>query len=216
MKTYIAYYRVSTQKQGFSGLGLEGQMEMVKQFVKDGNVVSQYTEVASRKKNERPELLKAIDECLRLDATLLIAKIDRLTSNYTLLETLRDKKVKFIACDNPSANELMIDIYVAISKHEIRQISERTKTALAAKKSRGFKLGGSTPEHCAYMRGLKGVKEVSEPVIQVLEREFSRGATLRTVASVLNTYGHRTHEGKEFTAVQVMRLRDRIKVKQGV
>ena len=142
-------YRVSTQKQGRSGLGLEGQETAVNQFAGQnrGGVLASYTEIETgTNKRERPELTKAIAHCRREGATLVIAKLDRLARNVHFVSGLMESGVEFVCCDNPTANRLTIHILAAVAEDEARRISERTKAALAAYKARGGVLGASRTE----------------------------------------------------------------------
>ena len=143
MKAFIAYYRVSTTKQGLSGLGLEGQRESVISYLKhfEGNLIREFVEVESGKKNNRPKLQEAMQECKKRKATLLIAKLDRLARNVHFISGLMEGGVEFVAVDNPHANRLMLHMLAAFAEHEREQISLRTKAALAAAKARGVMLG---------------------------------------------------------------------------
>ncbi len=140
---YVAYYRVSTARQGQSGLGLEAQREVVTHYLNGGNweIVAEYTEIESGKKSNRPKLAEAIATCKRLQATLIIAKLDRLARNVFFVSGLMESGVEFVCCDNPQANKLMIHLLAAFAEHEREQISERTRNALAAAKARGVVLG---------------------------------------------------------------------------
>jgi DNA invertase Pin-like site-specific DNA recombinase len=141
---FVAYYRVSTDKQGQSGLGLQAQREAVMNYLNGGTwtLVAEHTEVESGKRNARPELEKALAACRRHKAKLVIAKLDRLSRNLHFITSVMESGVEFIACDNPHANKLTIHILAAVAEHEREAISERTKAALAAAKARGKKLGG--------------------------------------------------------------------------
>ena len=142
VRQYVAYYRASTQKQGNSGLGLEAQRAAARAFVLNlTQLRGEYIEVESGKKNQRPQLLAAIAEARRMGATLLIAKLDRLSRNAGFIFALRDSGVDFVCCDMPDANTLTVGLFAVIAQHERETISKRTKEALAAKKARGVKLG---------------------------------------------------------------------------
>src|SRR5262245_27576135 len=135
----VAYYRVSTKRQGESGLGLEAQRSAVQDFAArtGGQIVREYVEVESGRKANRPELKKALAHARRSQALLCVAKLDRLARNVAFLSALMDSGIDFVACDNPAANRLTIHILVAVAEDEARRISERTKSALAALVERG-------------------------------------------------------------------------------
>jgi DNA invertase Pin-like site-specific DNA recombinase len=141
---YVAYYRVSTQKQGASGLGLDAQKTAVSQFLKGQSPDYEYTEIESGKKNNRIVLKKAIEKAKRNDATLIIAKLDRLSRNAGFIFALRDSGCKFVCADMPEANTLNIGILAVMAQHEREIISKRVKDALSEKKKRGELLGTSS------------------------------------------------------------------------
>lgn len=145
---FVAYLRVSTAKQGRSGLGLEAQRESVKRFVADrhGRIIApEFVEIETGKNNNRPELAKALKRCRATGATLVVAKLDRLSRNAAFLMTLRDSGVAFVAADVPDANTMTVGVLALVAQHEREAISARTKAALAAAKARGKKLGGVRP-----------------------------------------------------------------------
>lgn len=147
MEMFVAYYRVSTDRQGRSGLGLEAQRQSIGNFVDDRkwNLVAEFTEIESGKRKDRPELQKAIAACKRCNARLVIAKLDRLARNVAFIANLMDGCVDFVACDMPEANRLTLHILAAVAEHEREMISERTKAALQAAKARGVRLGSPDP-----------------------------------------------------------------------
>src|ERR1700739_1414997 len=140
---FVAYFRVGTDRQGKSGLGLEAQRKSVLDYLDGGRweLVAEFTEVESGKRSDRPELERALAACKKHRAKLVIAKLDRLSRNLAFIATLMESGVEFVAVDNPHANKLTIHILAAVYQHEREMISERTKAALAAAKKRGQRLG---------------------------------------------------------------------------
>ena len=141
---FVAYYRVSTIGQGESGLGLEAQRMAVRAYLATNltaELVAEFTEIESGKKKNRPELAEAVRLCKRMEATLVIAKLDRLARNVHFVSGLMETNVNFVACDNPHANRLMVHMLAAFAEHEREMISQRTKEGLAAARARGVILG---------------------------------------------------------------------------
>lgn len=147
MKPCVAYLRVSTREQGKSGLGLDAQRESVRRHVThtEGEILSEYVEIESGKRNNRPQLKLALDACRASGATLIVAKLDRLARNMAFTAALMEAGVDFVAADNPHANRLTIHIMAAMAEHEARLISDRTKAGLAQAKKRGTLLGSARP-----------------------------------------------------------------------
>jgi DNA invertase Pin-like site-specific DNA recombinase len=212
---FICYYRVSTDSQRASGLGLDAQRESVERYLTQtgGVITAQFTEVESGKKNDRPELAKAIKACKKHKARLIVAKFDRLARNAAFLLTLRDSGVDFLAADMPGANKLTVGIMAVFAEHERDMISQRTKDALAQARKRGVKLGNPRPQ-AALSRACQVVKSnASEfaanlaPVIK--EIQASGVTTLRGIASVLNTRGFKSPRRTEFSAQTVGRILER-------
>jgi len=144
---FVAYFRVSTDRQGRSGLGLEAQKAAVRDYVNGhGELVAEYIEIETGKRKDRPTLSQALAHARRIGATLVIAKLDRLARNVAFTATLMESGANFVACDIPEANRLTIHILAAVAEDEARRISERTKAALAAYKARGGKLGSQHPK----------------------------------------------------------------------
>src|SRR3954466_1761959 len=160
---WVAYYRVSTAKQGASGLGLEAQREAVAGYLNGGNwqLAAEFTEVESGRKNDRPELAKGLALCRRIGATLIIAKLDRLARNVAFVSNLMESGVEFVAVDFPTANQLTIHILAAVAEHEREMISARTKAALAAAKARGTKLGNPNLTDAARAKGREVARTVN-------------------------------------------------------
>jgi DNA invertase Pin-like site-specific DNA recombinase len=211
MKTYVAYYRVSTKQQGVSGLGLQAQRHSVALFIGSDVLLAEYTEVESGKHNKRPQLLSALDFAKRHNATLVIAKLDRLSRNAGFIFALRDARVNFVCADMPEANTLTIGIFAVLAQYERELISQRIVAALAAKKAQGFKLGN--PENLTYKDRVKGAtvrkeqsREGNKQAAQVAKLLREKGLTLQQVAEELHKTGFRTPRGKEFRPTSVMRL----------
>ena len=144
-RKYVAYLRVSTQKQGYSGLGLEAQREIIQKHLYDITPISEFIELESGRKSNRPKLKEALDLCRKTGATVIVAKLDRLARNVSFLSSLLENDVEIVFCDFPQANKMVLHILSAISQYEAELIATRTRQALAAKKARGAKLG--YPEH---------------------------------------------------------------------
>jgi DNA invertase Pin-like site-specific DNA recombinase len=140
---YIAYYRVSTVRQGQSGLGLDAQREAVSRFLASQHAgseqpVAEFTEIESGKRSRnRPQLLAALAQCPKLKATLVIAKLDRLARNVHFISGLMETNVEFVAVGMPQANKLTVHIMAAMAEYEAQAISQRTKAALEAARVRG-------------------------------------------------------------------------------
>jgi len=203
---YVAYYRVSTDKQGIKGLGIEAQQADVNRFLQGIKPIATFTEVESGGNNKRPELHKAIQHCITHNATLLIAKLDRLSRNVLFIETLRANGVKFVCCDMPDANEFVIGIMAQLAQYERKMISERTKKALAALKDRGVKLGGSTKEHCDNMRAAKKPVQYNTTVQHIIKTEREKQTPFDKIAGILNDLGYKTNRHKPYTSVAVYRI----------
>jgi DNA invertase Pin-like site-specific DNA recombinase len=214
---FVAYYRVSTARQGKSGLGLDAQKAAVAAYVlgKGGNVASEFVEVESGKQNERPELQQALAEAKRRGAVLLIAKLDRLARNVAFIATLLESGVEVTAADMPEANRFMLHVMAAVAEHEGQAISERTKAALAAAKARGVKLGWSMPERQQEQQRASIKSQAARiakadifaanvlPVIRSLQ---GQGLSLRSVAKSLNERGVETARGGEWQATTVRNI----------
>lgn len=184
---YIAYYRVSTARQGESGLGLEAQKEAVKGFLKsnDHEIIQEYTEIESGKKSNRPQLHHALAHCRKNKAVLIIAKLDRLARNVHFISGLMESGVEFVCCDNPHANRLMIHMLAAFAEHERELISKRTRDALAAAKARGVLLGknGSVLAQKHRQEAL----ERDEQYLPIIMELHPGKNSLRRIAAYLNS-----------------------------
>jgi DNA invertase Pin-like site-specific DNA recombinase len=214
VKSYVAYLRVSTQKQGQSGLGLEAQQATVVAFVADpAQLLGEFVEVESGKQNQRPQLAAAIALAKVKDATLLIAKLDRLSRNAGFIFQLRDAGVDFVCCDMPDANTLTVGIFAVLAQHERETISKRTKDALAAKLAQGAQLG--TPANLTPADTQKGrdqnrvnahANEHNERAAAHILLLREKGFNYSQIAEKLNMLRFMTRYGKVFRAEQVKRL----------
>lgn len=187
MRPAIPYYRVSTDQQGQSGLGLEAQQKAVHDFarLKDLCLLKEFTEVESGKKNKRPILQEALDSCKKENAVLLIAKLDRLGRNVAFISKLMEAKVEFVAVDNPSANKLVVHIMAAFAEFEADQISSRTKEALKAAKRRGIVLGMNAQMLAKANRAAsKEFTKKMKPIIKNLQKAGFK--TVRDINNELN------------------------------
>lgn len=205
---FVAYYRVSTERQGRSGLGLEGQQSAVAGFINGGcELVGAFTEVESGKQDKRPELLKALEVCRRQKAKLVIAKLDRLSRNLAFIATLMDSGVEFVAVDNPHANKLTVHILAAVAQHEREMISERTKAALAAAKRRGIKLGNPSLTTAAKKGNAvvaQAAREFASNMLPMIREIQSSGIkSANAIATKLNERKITTARGRTWTHVQV-------------
>ena len=221
--SFVAYYRVSTQRQGRSGLGLDAQKKAVREYLNGGRwkLIAEYTEVESGKINTRPELQHALAACRLHGATLIVAKLDRLSRNAAFLLALRDSAVDFLAVDLPDANRMTVGIMAVIAEHEREAISARTKAALAAARDRGITLGN--PAHLtsaarrqgtaasAALRASKADQRALDyaPIFAALRAE---GATsLNALARGLSAHGTPAPRGgTQWSPSQVARVLDRL------
>ena len=222
---FVAYLRVSTQRQGYSGLGLEAQREIIHNYLRDRKPIFEYVEVESGRKTDkgRPKLKEALSQCRTYGAKLIVAKLDRLARNVSFLSALLDSDVEIVFCDFPQANKMVLHILASISQYEAELISTRTKQALAAKKTRGCKLGN--PEHLmdkhkeaiANSNKTNRMKAENNPnnkrAIAMLRILAEQGMTLTEMTDKLNKEGFVTSKGYEFRASQVYVLLKRYNIK---
>jgi DNA invertase Pin-like site-specific DNA recombinase len=220
-RRFVAYYRVSTDRQGRSGLGLEAQQKAVMDFLNGGawELVGEFIEVESGKKSDRPELARAIDVCRKHKARLVIAKLDRLSRNLAFVATLMDSGVEFVAVDNPHANKLTIHILAAVAEHEREAISERTKAALAAAKARGKRLGTPDPagavERMRVARKAQAAQFAANVLPIIRDIQAAGHASLNAIAGQLNARKVATANGGQWRHVQVRQILDRASVGAG-
>jgi DNA invertase Pin-like site-specific DNA recombinase len=216
---FVAYYRVSTVKQGASGLGLEAQKESIRGYLNGGRwrMVDEVTEVESGKRNDRPALAHALSLCRLHKATLIIAKLDRLARNVNFISNLMESTVEFTAVDFPTANRLTVHILAAVAEHEAHAISTRTSEALAAARARGVKLGTRNPMLIA-RHAQKGTRASAiaratlariraADVLPVIHAIRADGVvTLQGIAERLNERGIPAARGGSWSPVQVSRV----------
>jgi DNA invertase Pin-like site-specific DNA recombinase len=205
MAEYVAYYRVSTDKQGIKGLGMEAQREAVARFMAGkGDLAGQFIEVESGRKENRPQLQAALAECRKRRAVLVIAKLDRLARNVHFISGLMNSDVEFVAVDMPSANRLTIHILAAVAEHEREMISQRTKAALAAAKARGTTLGNPrAAEAAALARAAKNIQSPPPEVLKLMTEWKGQGRGLRDITRELNRLNIRTPQGNQWYASTV-------------
>jgi DNA invertase Pin-like site-specific DNA recombinase len=208
---FVAYYRVSTEKQASSGLGLDAQRSAVLVFVKsrNGSVVAEFQEVESGRVRARPELKRALAECARLKATLVIARLDRLARNLYVIASLMEARVEFVAADMPSANKLTIQLIAAIAEHERDQISKNTKAALRAAKDRGVVLGNPRL-HEARVAAVRAKKikayDFARKMHSQIQLQGIAQLSLNKIAQILNAQGIETQRGNAWTATGVRNI----------
>jgi len=201
---YIAYYRVSTTKQGDSGLGLEAQQATVKSFLSGHTPYLEFTEVESGRKTNRPQLEMALIACKLHGATLIIAKLDRLARNVHFVSGLMESDVEFVACDHPHANRMVLHMMAAVAEYESELISQRTKAALKAAKARGVVLG----THGKRLQ--KRARKFAESLRDVFEDFQESGLTYRQMANALENMNIPAFSGTSWNATSVMRTLKRL------
>lgn len=219
---YVAYLRVSTQKQGYSGLGLEAQREIIHNHLHDTTLIAEFVEVESGRKSDRPKLKEALALCRKDGATLIVAKLDRLARSVSFLSNLLESDVEIVFCDFPQANKMVLHIISAISQYEAELIAARTKASLQAKKARGFKLGN--PEHLltkhkqAIQNSIRTcrVKADNNPnnkrAVAMLRILVKENRSYSEMANILNQEGFVTSRGCSFTKSTVYKLIKRYKL----
>lgn len=206
---YVAYYRVSTQQQGRSGLGLAAQEADVLRYT-NGRIHTSFTDIESGKNDKRPELSKAIEYCKTHGYTLAVAKLDRLSRNVVFISQLMESQIKFVCCDMPEANEFTIHIFAALAQQERKMISKRTKDALQAAKQRGVKLGNPQADKALMdkIRVMRKPKEKDKKVMFVINK-LKPDHSLEQIAAELNAQGFKTARGCNYKSTTVFRLIDR-------
>jgi DNA invertase Pin-like site-specific DNA recombinase len=216
---FVSYLRVSTKAQGQSGLGLDAQRQAVADYLNGGDwrLIAEFVEVESGANDERPKLAEALARCRIHNATLVIAKLDRLSRDAHFLLGLQKAGVRFVAADMPEANEMIVGIMAVVAQAERKMISARTKAALAAAKARGVKLGGnrgnlpgatSAKGRLAALEARrKSARRRAEDLKPIIVELKAQGvASLSRIAVALNDRGVPAPRGGKWTAVQVGRL----------
>ena len=192
----VTYLRVSTDRQGQSGLGLDAQRVAMRPYVETGRLLGEFVEVESGRKTDRPQLAAALALCRQHKARLVIAKLDRLARSVALISGLMESKVEFVAADMPEANRFMLHIMAAVAEHKREMISQRTRAALAVAKTRGTRLGNPRPDtakaRAAKAIGVAAFRAAIRPQIQALQAE---GCSLRGIAATLNARGIKGRRG---------------------
>jgi DNA invertase Pin-like site-specific DNA recombinase len=216
---FVSYLRVSTQKQGIDGLGIEAQRAAVQRHALSAGceIVAEFVEVESGRKSDRTELAKALAECRLRRATLVIARLDRLARNVAFLSRLMESGVEFVCADNPQATRLTLHILAAVAEEEARLVSVRTKAALAAWKQRNPERRLGNPNGWSgevYREGGEGMRRKADafaanvgPLIRTMRDD---GKSLRQIADALNERGIPTSRGSQWQETQVMRVLQRI------
>lgn len=213
---YVAYLRVSTQKQGFSGLGLEAQREIIHNYLHNTNPIAEFVEVESGRKSDRPKLKEALALCRKDGATLIVAKLDRLARSVSFLSGLLESDVEIVFCDFPQANKMVLHIISAISQYEAELIAARTEASLQAKESRGFRLGN--PEHLlnkhrqAIQNSINTCKAKADSnpnnkrAVAMLRTLVKENHSYKEMAEILNNEGFVSSKGCAFTKSTVYKL----------
>lgn len=214
MGDIIGYVRVSTQRQGKSGLGLEAQLSAINNYASrnGADVIAVYQEIESGKISDRPQLAKALAHARRAKSTLVVAKLDRLARSVAFVSQIMDSGAEFIAVDNPFATRLTLHILAAVAEHEAAMISARTKAALQAAKARGVRLGSpagtDTSATARKARSVKAQARARNIVAIIRDIEISGVNTLSGVARALEARGIRTPAGNtNWQPVQVSRVK---------
>lgn len=209
---YVAYYRVSTKRQGQSGLGLEAQKEIVKVALagKSCKVIAEITEIESGRNKERKGIANAIALCKQKKATLIVAKLDRLARDVNFIFTLKDSGIAFVACDIPDFNTLTLGIFASFAQYEAERISNRIKDALAAKKARGESLGNiaNIKQGMGKIGNKKRVDNNKSKLSAAYKRalQLLKKMSLRKTAMMLNEENYKTVTDKKFTATAVKNM----------
>ena len=212
---YVSYYRVSTQRQGNSGLGLDAQKRTVENFLNGKTPIKEFIDIESgtAKGNDRKGLREALEYCKENKVTLILSKLDRLSRSVSFIAQLMDSDVEFVICEMPTANKFTLHIFAALAEQEARYISERTKSALAELKRKGVKLG--SPQNLSAEARQKGLEVRQQKAKEnnntkkasiLISSLRQKGLSFQKIANTLNDYGYKTSTNCKFTKVQVRRI----------
>lgn len=205
MARYVAYFRVSTEKQGKSGLGLAAQHSLVERFLSEGDeVIAEFVEVQSGKNDERIELWKAINHAKRNDAKLLIAKLDRFSRKVSFIASIMEQGIGLVVAEMPHATDFQLHIFAALAQEERRLISERTRSALAEAKKRGVQLG-KHGKVLAERNRHEAIRRASTMITEI-EALIKQGCSYSAIARQFNETGLRTYNGKLFQAQSIKNI----------
>lgn len=225
MKQIIGYVRVSTKRQGASGLGLDAQVQAIRDHAASvrGDVIATYREVESGRNSARPQLARAIAHAKRIRGQLVIGKLDRLSRNVFFIAGLLENRVDFVACDNPHATRFTIHILAAVAEYERDQISKRVMEALRMAKKKGVLMGSARPDHwagrehrrregarigceAARQRRIQESAPIYAAALAIAKPLHERRASLQTIANALNALEKFPPGGKPWQRTQVRRL----------
>ncbi len=208
MCKFVAYYRVSSGKQESSGLGILAQKAAVNAYIRDGELIAEFTEVETGKNNDRPKLKEAIALAKKTKSILIIAKLDRLSRNLAFIANILDGNIEFVCADMPNANKMMLQMMAVIAEFEAKQISERTIAALQAAKARGTLLGNRTnwkeAQALGHMTNIKQAVEHADKILPII-RDLARkdAGSLHRIADELNARNIPTRRNAEWTGTAV-------------
>jgi len=209
---FVAYYRVSTQKQGIDGNGMGAQKDAVRRYLEslECELLANFEEVESGSNNERPQLMAAIELAKAKKAILVIAKLDRISRNASFLMKLQDSGIDFVACDMPNADKFTVGILALVAQRERELISQRTKAGLAIAKGRGAKLGNPNASQAwnKAVKAIKGAKRTfaATAIKHIQEIQGTGILTLARIADCMNKRGEKTPRGGKWTATAVKRV----------
>ena len=216
MKTYIAYLRQSTTKQEQSGLGVEAQREIIKNHLKEGVILNEFVETETGKRNNRPKLMEALEQCRKTNSILVVAKMDRLSRSVAFTSKLLESDIEILFCDFPQANRLIIHIISSIAEYEANLISLRTRQSLQAKKARGCKLGKSENLLNKHKQAIENSNKTN--IQKAIDNDNNKQASaliqsmikdnkpFAEITKSLNNQGFKTSRGCQFQIVQVQRI----------